>query len=170
MFVWEQGVFMPADADAMAGFEALDEVLLHFAAEMPDRLATMIGHQLDSGDVLGAATGLASFAARRELLVSNNDRRTLREAIEAYRGDTGCVDQLDRRAGVRTSAPPQIPPAAATRVMPAVPPQVAPPRSGSRQPVRRDHATGRPTVPMPAHRPELRVDPAAQTIMMPAIR
>lgn len=165
MFVWEQGVFMPADADAMAGFEALDGVLLHFAAEMPDRLATMIGNQLDSGDVLGAALGLASFAARRDLLVSNSDRRTLREAIEAHGGDTACVDQLDRRAGIRSSAPQPVPPTA-TRVMPAVSPQIAPPRSGARQPVRREHASGRPAVPVPAHR----ADPAAQTIMMPAIR
>ncbi|KAA5829176.1 hypothetical protein ABT337_25515 [Saccharopolyspora hirsuta] len=164
MFVWEQGVFMPAEVDAMAGSEALDGVLLHFAAEMPDRLATAIGHQLDSGDVLGAALALASFAARRDLLVSNGDRRTLREAIESHRGDTTSVDQLDRRAGAR-----QTPPVADTRVMPAVPPQV-PPRSGTRQPVRREHAGGRPTVPVPVRRPERRVDPTAQTVLMPAIR
>ncbi|MGW1680422.1 hypothetical protein [Saccharopolyspora sp. NPDC002376] len=146
---------MPAEVDAKAGFDALDGVLLHFGAEMPDRLATMIGNQLDSGDVLGAAQALAAFAARRELLVSSDDRRILREAIESHGDDTTCVDQLDRQA-------------ADTGVIPVVPPQAAPRRWTPRQPAR--HAAARPTAPMPIRRPERRVDPAEQTIMMTAIR
>ncbi|MDA3627917.1 hypothetical protein OU415_20960 [Saccharopolyspora sp. WRP15-2] len=155
MFVWEQGVFMPAEVDAKAGFEALDGVLLHLAAEMPDRLATMIGNQLDSGDVLGASLAMAAFAARRELLVSREDRRILREAIESHRGDTTSVDRLDLQV-------------ADTGVIPVVPPQAPPRRQIPRQPAR--HAATRRTVPMRIRRPERQVDPAEQTIMMPAIR
>lgn len=150
MFVWDQGVIMPAEMD---GFDALDAVLLHLAAEMSDSLSATVGNYLDNRDPLAAALALASFAARRQLPVSSADRRTLRDVIETHNGDSTCIDLLDRRANARLNGD--------TQQLPVVCLQ------GPAQPYARD------TVPIraAAHVSDFRrADPAAQTALLPVIR
>lgn len=88
----------PSNDETTALIDALDQVLFHISASLSDRTTDRLVAHLEAGRELDAARMMAEIAAAARLALSEEDRGSLRGAIEKHGGDTADLDLLDARA------------------------------------------------------------------------